>query len=471
MQATPVRELPEASLCESLGFTALVILPNVVQGLFRRRPRAVLAATKLDVDRWAVTLIDGIRRAHDRGPVWVRALQERALLVVTSADVARVLEASPHPFAADPQVKRRGMSHFQPDALTLSRGEQWENRRLFTEDVLDSGRGRHRLADRFGAVARDETQALIDASGSRLGWQAWHAAFRRLTRRIVLGDAACHDEHVTDLLARLMDEANRLPAQRSERFEPFMARLASYVQAAEPGSLVGLFPDAPADDRTAAVGQVPHWLFALADTLAMNTFRALALLASHPAQRAKATAEAAAGGECAYLEACLEEAMRLWPTTSLLVRETLEDVDWDGMTVPAGTNVLIVNTFNHRDPTSHPFSDTFSPKAWTHGGAHDDWAFNHFSRGPQGCPGAALARFVGGQVLAAMLSGSELRLLHPRLDASRALPHMVDVFRIRFALNPRTTDLPEEASGGRRRHHGTDPGPDRGADDGDRARR
>ena len=62
-----------------------------------------------------------------------------ALLVLSLDDVRRVLEGSPDPFASDPEAKRDGMVAFQPDALTISRGELWENRRRFTEAVLDTG--------------------------------------------------------------------------------------------------------------------------------------------------------------------------------------------------------------------------------------------------------------------------------------------------------------------------------------------
>ena len=111
--------------------------------------------------------------------------------------------------------------------------------------------------------------------------------------------------------------------------------MRGYVGAAEAGSLVGLFAEAPSDEETRVEGQLTHWLFAMRDTLPANAFRALALIASHPRQRA--VVDGAGGGRgrrrpgrggvacLAYLEACLQEAMRLWPTTPLLSRETLEE--------------------------------------------------------------------------------------------------------------------------------------------------
>jgi cytochrome P450 len=437
------RELPEASLLESLRLNSLVVVPNALQGLFRRRPAAVAAATKANVDRWAVGLLEGLRDSHGPGPVWVRVLKDRALLVLSRDDARRVLGGSPHPFAPDPEAKRKGMSHFQPDALTLSRGELWENRRRFTEAVLETGKPLHRLAERFLLAAREETDTMLEQVGrGSLEWEAFYRAFRRIARRIVLGDAARDDEEVSDLLTGLMNEANKLPSKPSERFEPFMARIRDYVAAAEEGSLVSLFGEAPSNADTRVEGQLPHWLFATHETLSANAFRALALVASHPAQGAKVDEELVGAdlrnpegiAGLAYLEACLEEAMRLWPTTPLLSRETLEETSWDGAVVPAGTQVLISNTFNHRDRATYEFADRFAPEAWTEGDAGQDWSFNHFSHGPQGCPGAGLALFVGKVVLATLLTERRVRLLDPELSPDRRLPHMLDFFRLRFAV-------------------------------------
>ena len=161
------------------------------------------------------------------------------------------------------------------------------------------------------------------------------------------------------------------------------------------------------------------------DTLAANAFLALALIASHPLQRAEVEGElAAAGGEDAlakptavadleYLAACMQEAMRLWPTTALLSRETVEEADLGGATVPVGTQILISNIGNHRDREAHEFADRFAPEEWVGGDAAEDWSFNHFSHGAQGCPGADLALFIGEAVLGTLIVSCKVRLLEP----------------------------------------------------------
>jgi cytochrome P450 len=433
---------------ESVEFTLRAMLPNLVQGLFRRRPRAVRAANRLDVDRRAVETIAGIRDRHGPGPVWVRAGGERMLLCLSTEDARRTLEGSPEPFAPDPEAKRKGMSHFQPDALTISRGDAWRGRRRFAEAVLDTGQPLHHLADRQVEVAREEMEAMLadlDSRSAELDWDSFNRAGWRITRRIVLGDKARADERLTELLWTLMEEANKLPDEdeRSEHLDPYLERVRAHIERAEPGSLVGLFAETPSDAETKTERQVTHWLFAMGDTLFANSLRALALIATHPRQRTIVEAELAERGgpvdakgiaSLAYLEACIEEAMRLWPTTPLLSRETLEETRWNGATVPAGTQILISNTFNHRDLTRHSDANRFNPEVWSKGRRGEDWTFNHFSNGPQGCPGAGLAVFVGKAALAEVLSRRRIRLVEPSLDPERPLPHMLDFFRLRFVL-------------------------------------
>lgn len=427
------RDLPSVSLADSVQFNELVIVPNALQGLFKRRPGPVAAATKVDLDGRAIRLVAKLRKKHGPGPVWVRVMTDKALLCLDTADVARTLDGSPHPFASDPAAKRKGMSHFQPDALTLSRGELWADRRAFAEAVLESPAEVHTLAPQIQAVVGEEIDALLEGLEA-LEFDAWHAAFRRIVRRVVLGDAAADDEELTTLLATLMGEANGLPDGESEAYAPYMERLAGYVAGAQAGSLVSLFEAAPSDPDTRVEGQVTHWLFAMQDTLALNCLRALALLCTHPEQKALAAAELGRK-RMPYLAACLQEAMRLYPTTPLLSRELLVDVAWNGSSVPAGTQVLIVNGFHHRDRDAFDYADRFAPEAWTEGDAGSERAFNHFSSGPQGCPGRNLALLVGTAVLARTLrrwpdvvatagTGS--------LHDDRALPYSLNPFALEF---------------------------------------
>jgi cytochrome P450 len=420
--AGPPGSLPRASLGENAQLNALVVVPNALQGLFRRRRAAVRAATAADVDRWAVRLLRGMRRAHG-SPVWVRMATSPALLLLTEDDLRRALDGSPDPFASDPETKRKGMRHFQPDALTISRGADWESRRSFNEAVLATTEEAEPIAGPAAAIATEEIGALRTriGAGGELHWEPWAEAFARIARRVILGERAAEDVEVSALLAKLMEEANSLPDSESESFGPFMARLQRYVETAEAGSLVTRFGDAPSDERTSPAGQVPHWMFATQDTLAINCFRSLAAIAAHPDARVRAREDGA------YLDACLQEAMRLWPTTPMLARELVREIAWNGEIVPKGTQVVISNTFMHRDTDAHPEADRFKPQAWLDGDYTSDWSFNHLSHGPQACAGAALALVIGRAALAEALA-ADPELTEPRLDPAKPLPHMLDFY-------------------------------------------
>jgi cytochrome P450 len=432
------RDFPHASVIEGVRFTAQVALPNVIQGLFRRRKHAALVATRTGADGLAVGFLAGLKRSYGEGPVWIRVAKDEALLLFGRTPIRRVLEGSPDPFAADPEPKKSAMSHFQPHALTISRGRDWEDRRRFTEAVLDNGMAS--LADRFVAVSVEEAERV----GEALDWDTWNRAVRRAARRVILGDSAADDDSISEMLGELMDKSNPPGRGDPELYERYVAALQSYVDAAETGSLMSLFGEAPVTERTQPAGQVTHWLFALGDTLAINALRCLALLAVFDDERdrvsdeiGKADLSTGSGiSSLKRLEASLQEAMRLWPTTPMLSREAVRDVDWDGVTVQAGKQVLIVNTFNHRDRDAVPFADRFDPDAWLSGDAADDWIFNHFSHGPQGCPGTALALLVGRAMLATVLRpGCGVRLLSPQLDPTKPLPHALDFFGLRFSLD------------------------------------
>ena len=421
------RELPRASLGEGLRFTAFVALPNVVQGLFKRRPRAVALARRTGADRRAFRVVAKLKVRHGDGALSIRVGKDPAVLLLGRDAIRRALEGSPDPFAADPEPKRSGMEHFQPTALTISRGDEWRDRRAFTESVLDTGNPHHRLAGRVTEVAGEEAAALP----AGFGWPQWSRAFRRLTRRVVLGEAAADDDQLSDMLGELMAKSNPPGKGDDELYRSYRAQLDRHVGGARPDAIAGLAGGAPTTDATDPAGQVTHWLFALGDTAAINAYRCLAALATHDAERTRAQSE---GG--AYLEACMQEAMRLWPTTPMLSRVTTRPAELGGATLPAGTQVLIVNAFNHRDPEAVSDPDRFVPERWLAGGAADEWIYNHFSHGPQGCPGARIALDAGTAFVGRLLNDRRIRLSGASLAPGRPLPHGLDHLILTFATDP-----------------------------------
>jgi cytochrome P450 len=137
-----------------------------------------------------------------------------------------------------------------------------------------------------------------------------------------------------------------------------------------------------------------------------------------------------------YLGGCLHEAMRLWPTTPLLARETMHDVTLAGEAVPAGTQILLLNVFNHRDRDHVEDADRFVPERWRSSGVRD-YRFNHLSNGSQDCPGGPLVMLLGKAAIVQVLSRWPLTLKEPSLPAGGAMPTMLDFYSARFAARRR----------------------------------
>ena len=104
--------------------------------LFTKRELPSRVAATLGTDYPGYRLVEGMVRSYGPGPFYVRVARDEALLLHNPDDIKFVLNGSPDPFASDLEPKRKGMAAFQPDALTISRGEIWADRRKFAEYVL-----------------------------------------------------------------------------------------------------------------------------------------------------------------------------------------------------------------------------------------------------------------------------------------------------------------------------------------------
>jgi cytochrome P450 len=435
-----VSALPEASLPESLRVVFLGLLPAVSRGLFSPRPKVTRLLTSIDADRRAVEALQEIKRKHPGQGV--KLLGGRIVVLWGPDAIREVLERSADVFDSGSGAKGKGMRHFQPEALTLSHGEEWRDRREFTESVLATSERVHPFGERFVRVATEEVEAL--RLGSTLDWSDFERLFDRLTLRVIFGDRARGDQELTELLETLMSEANRLVGlSRNDSFYELYGGLEKQLRDPEPDSLLARFADAPHTDRTRIVHQIPHWMFAMRDTLATNTYRALAAIAAQPEVErrvleeleGKDASDPAAVDGLTYLEGCLQEAMRLWPTTPLLAREATRDTTVAGDQVDEGSQVMLLNVFNHRDPDVAPDIGRMNPERWSQSGR--DVRFNHLSGGSQYCPGVPLVLLLGKAVLAQLFSRYRVQLRDPALPESGDLPHMLDAFAIRFGIAPR----------------------------------
>jgi len=219
---TVTDDFPHASLVEGIRFTAQIGAPNIILGLFNKRELPARIASTVAADYLGYRLVEGMVKSYGPGPFYVRVAKDEALLLTHPDDLKFVLGGSPDPFASDPEPKRKGMAAFQPDALTISRGEVWADRRRFAEAVLDTGKPMHRLAQSFTDVAREIAGELAHEP---MHWQGFNEAFQKMTRRVVFGDRAAGNAHLSDLLSELMSAGNKMPGEPAPGYDELISMI------------------------------------------------------------------------------------------------------------------------------------------------------------------------------------------------------------------------------------------------------
>lgn len=436
----------ELTAAESARVLRAVLAPLVAQGAIVRRPRMTAWAERRQSDRESRRLLTALRHRHDDAPLVLRLGPRRLVLVTDPGDVERLLVGSPEPFTPASNEKRGALAHFQPQGLLISAPSDRRLRRPLNERALDTPHAVHEDApSHVRAVVRaaGELERRVRDTGS-LDAGTFMAAWWRLALDVTFGAAARDDDRLVAVLSALRRDANwswlrpRRPWLRAE----LERRVARHVARAPSTSLAGRARDADPDQ---APGQVPHWLFAF-DAAGATTLRALAVASAREDVRSRLVdelpvdelaAEELAGDEdggaaaLPYGRACLLEAVRLWPTTFAILRDSLRPTDWGGTTLPAGTGFVVVSAFFHRDEQRLPFADDFVPEAWLDGRASADWGLVPFSGGPAGCPGRNLVLLVASHLFA-RLARLGLDVDRGRYLARDPLPCTVDHLGLRF---------------------------------------
>lgn len=451
-------EHPTLSGPRALAALADLVLPSVAAGAILRRKPVVKILERTQADRRAIRRIRQLRHEFRGMPVLVDLKLRKMLVITDPDDVAFVLNQSPTPFHPANVEKRKALSQFQPHGVLISPRKLRTERRAVNEAALDTAAPLHRLAAQFARVIDDEARELSERaqSSGTLSAADFEITWWRIVRRLTLGERAREDEAITDDLRRLRSAANWSFAARPHRRvrERFFAGLRHYAVRPDPHSLLGALLEIPADPGIDALGQVPQWLFAF-DAANMATIRALAALVTHPRQLEHAIADAEEPQlpkVRPYLQGCVLESVRLWPTTPVLLRDVAgdgqsEDIDWGAaagmIRVPRGTGVLITVPAFHRDNELLAFADDFEPTLWVDGRAQQYPQLVPFSAGPVECPGRNLVLFSTSTMLAQLLSRLEVRLLtHHGLSADAALPATLDQYGLRFAVRARISTEP-----------------------------
>lgn len=435
-----------ASPADAARLLGRVGIPFVAVGPIARRRGIMKLLEKTQSDTAVVQEISTLRAKHGDGPLVVPIPGRPLAIVLTDTDVDRILRTDAASFTAANKEKVAALRPFQPNGVLISRGDIRAQRRAFNETVLESEHEMHHLAARWAPIIDEEAQDLLaTAKGSgELAAPDFVRSWWRLVRRLAFGDAARDAESITDQLWTLRSNGNwsfAHPLRRRLR-DRFGQNLHRHVVDAAPESLAGVVRTVSASASVDPVGQMPHWLFAF-DAAGMVAARTLGVLAVHPDQRSRVEAEIAGVDPSVphtfdYLRGCVLDTTRLWPTTPVILRDSVVETTWSGpggeFTIPAGAGFVILSSAFHRDGAL-PFANTFEPEIWLDGRAEQYPALVPFSAGPTACPGRNIVEFTTSTFLAALLRGGHFTLeSDPKPDPDRPLPMTFDNFGLRFGV-------------------------------------
>ncbi|GMS95798.1 hypothetical protein PENTCL1PPCAC_17973 [Pristionchus entomophagus] len=97
-------------------------------------------------------------------------------------------------------------------------------------------------------------------------------------------------------------------------------------------------------------------------------------------------------GKLKYLECCIKESLRLFPSVPIIMRELGEDQELNGQIVPKGTHILLNIYLTHRDPNHFDDPEVFRPERFLpENSARHAYSFVPFSAGSRNCIGQRFA--------------------------------------------------------------------------------
>lgn len=119
-----------------------------------------------------------------------------------------------------------------------------------------------------------------------------------------------------------------------------------------------------------------------------------------------------------YLECCIKEALRLFPSVPLMARHLNEDVQIGEYIVPKGSTAMILTYQLHRDPEVWPNPERYNPDRFlpeNSSGRHP-YAYIPFSAGPRNCIGQKFAILEEKVILSSIIRKFKVEAIDRRED-------------------------------------------------------
>jgi cytochrome P450 len=370
----------------------------------------------------------GLTHRYQSPNVIIDLIFLRVLLVSGQALSAHVLTAAPSSqgFVAG-TMKRKAMSFLAPHALSILHDTEWRMLRNFNEEVLQTGRPHPQLPSVLAEIQKLFSRPVNDRSEVR-------QRMGRLMLAVVFGEGNAPARLIDDIqeLFAEVDLKTALFGSRKQALrDQFYAELRrlwdSSVGATNPTLLASAHHVAETvagSERCDALllEQIPHWMFTFTNSGSDLLAQSLALIAARPECLARVRQEIASAGplerpdnihQLRYLDACIRETGRLYPPVTQTAHRAAREVSFEGVEIPAGTEILQYFPLTNRDTSLDPLAGHFRPERWLDA---DDSIHkretNLFLSGARKCPGRDMILFVEKAAIATLLQSGGIQETH-----------------------------------------------------------
>src|SRR2546430_1750895 len=227
-------EVKKISLWDTLRLQLVLSFPAFLLGLVATNRWILWCFSRIGAGQSTMRFFRDLRDKYrcDHLWVWFPAWPvRRTLLVLAPETMEAVLLSDAN--AADPFLKKRALSRFIPDALVISSGDEWRDRRGFNENALATGR-LHRHHDAFKEIVSHEVERLTGESSGALRWADFQALGARISHQVILGTGQLRPE-MTVQLAHMVQRSNLL-LRHGSCFSAFYAQIERYLTRKEPAA-------------------------------------------------------------------------------------------------------------------------------------------------------------------------------------------------------------------------------------------